>query len=573
MAADRSPLLEPVTTLALGLGGALRRQGEREWFGNPLHRLAIAGPAAQGLAANPRDLRPADPANGRLILAGHYDLAGTRLSVGPGGDPWDRALPHRRFGVALHRMGWLGDLLSAGPEGTTLGLRLALDWRRVFGKWNRFSWGADVIERRVFNLACAARRLTAGASDAETQAFVQDLARQARHLTRIAVAPDRHLERAIAAGVAGCALASEPGEALIDYAMDRLKAELPGAIRPDGTHASRSAQRGLELLFDLMTLDEALHQRGQAGPDELNRAIDRLTAATRFFTLPDGRLPVLQGSEASDARTIAAAVAHDEGREGGPSKAAFGGFQRLDGGGLCVLADTAPPAQGKWSVGACAQPLAIEILAGADRLVTACGWSPEAAGPGALRVIDAASTASLGDLITGAPVGGVTAYGLGPRLVSATRRVEARRHDSEAAAWLELNHDGWVRRTGLIHERRLFLDKAAGELRGEDSFTPKEIKDDAKSRAAPRRYMPFTVRFHLHPDCRASLARDNKSVLLRGPSDQGWWLRNDAAEVSLEASAHFEDGEARRAQQIVLKGQVRLDKGGRIRWKLSRAEV
>lgn len=573
MAADRSPFLEPLTTLALGLGGALRRQGEREWFGNPLHRLAIAGPAAHGLAANPHDLRPVDPANGRRILAGQFELAGASLHVGPDGDPWDRALPHRRFATALHRMGWMGDLLSVGNEGAAQGLRLVLDWRRVFGKWNRFSWSPEVLERRVFNLACAARRLCASASDAEIQALTQDLARQARHLTRIAIVPDRHVERAIAAGVAGCALAGEPGEALIDYAMDRLKAELPASVRPDGSHASRSPERGLELLFDLMTLDEALHQRGQAGPDEINRAIDRLTAATRFFTLPDGALPVLQGGEAREPRTIAAAVAHDEGRAGGPSRATFGGFQRLDGGGLCVLADAAPPAQGKWSVSACAQPLAIEILAGADRLITACGWSPEAAGPGALRVIDAASTASLGDLITGAPVGGVSAYGLGARLIGAPRKVEARRHDSEAAAWLELNHDGWVRRTGLVHERRLFLDKAAGELRGEDSFTPQTVKDDAKSRAAPRRYMPFTVRFHLHPDCRASLARDNKSVLLRGPSDQGWWLRNDAAEVSLEASAHFQDGQARRAQQIVLKGQVRLDKGGRIRWKLSRAEV
>jgi uncharacterized heparinase superfamily protein len=566
----RPPALEPVITLAAGLGGALRRQGEREWFGNPLHRLALASPAAQGLAANPHDLRPVDPARGRQILAGQFDLAGAKLLVGPGGDPWDRALPHRRFGIALHRMGWLPDLLAVGPEGAVQGLRLVLDWRRVFGKWNRFSWGPDVLERRVFNLACAARRLAAGASDAEISAFTQDLVRQARHLTRIAIAPDRHVERAVVAGIAGCALAGEPGEQLIDYAMDRLKAELPAAVRPDGSHASRSPERGMELLFDLMTLDEALHQRGQAGPDEINRAIDRLTAATRFFTLPDGALPVLQGGEARDPRTVAAAVAHDEAASTAISKAAFGGFQRLDGGGLTVLADAAPPAQGKWSVSACAQPLAIEILAGADRLVTACGWSPDAAGPGALRVIDAASTASLGDLITGGPMGGLNAYGLGPRLTGAPRKVEARRHDSDVAAWLELSHDGWVRRTGLVHERRLYLDKAAGELRGEDSFAPQVAKEVPA--AAPRRYMPFTVRFHLHPDCRASLARDNKSVLLRGPSDQGWWLRNDAAEVSLEPSAHFEDGQPRRAQQVVLKGQVRLDKGGRIRWKLSRAE-
>ncbi|HRD29809.1 MAG TPA: heparinase II/III family protein, partial [Caulobacter sp.] len=126
----------------------------------------------------------------------------------------------------------------------------------------------------------------------------------------------------------------------------------------------------------------------------------------------------------------------------------------------------------------------------------------------------------------------------GPRLTGAPRRVEVKRHDAEAAAWLEVSHDGWVKRFGLVHERKLFLDRGQEELRGEDSFRPEvEVRTDR-----PRRYMPFTVRFHLHPDARASLARDRKSVLLKGPSEQGWWLRNDAIEVSVEPSLHIEAG-------------------------------
>jgi hypothetical protein len=36
-------------------------------------------------------------------------------------------------------------------------LRLIDDWRRVFGKWNAFSWAPECLERRVFHLACAAK--------------------------------------------------------------------------------------------------------------------------------------------------------------------------------------------------------------------------------------------------------------------------------------------------------------------------------------------------------------------------------------------------------------------------------
>jgi uncharacterized heparinase superfamily protein len=60
-------------------------------------------------------------------------------------------------------------------------------------------------------------------------------------------------------------------------------------------------------------------------------------------------------------------------------------------------------------------------------------------------------------------------------------------------------------------------------------------------------------------------------VLIKGPSNVGWWLRNDAVDVAIVPSAHFDHGHARRAGAIVLKSQVRPEKGAKIRWKLVRA--
>lgn len=557
----------PGAVLAKALLKGARRQVEQEWFGSAPHRLLLSRPRPEGLAANPRDLRPADAEQGRQLVAGGFVLAGAAMRIGADGDPWDRPSPTRRFAIALHRFGWMPDLLTAGDEGARQGLRLAMDWRRVFGRWNAFAWSGEVLERRVFNLACAARRLTARASEIESAAITGDLARQARHLLRISDDPARAVERAVAAGVAGCALAGGVGETLIDRALERLRRQLPRAVMPDGGHASRSPQAGLELLFDLLTLDDALLQRGQAGPEEIGRAIDRLTDAARFFTLADGRLAAFQGGEAADAAYVAAALAHDDGTRRAANGLPHARYQKIEGHGLQIIADAGAPAEGRWSTAACAQPLAIEVLFGRDRLITNGAWSPDAAGPAALRLTDAASTASLGDLSCGVPLRGMRARALGPRLVQGPARADARRHDAEAGVWLEMSHDGWLRRFSLIHERRLFLDRASGELRGEDAFRPEVATEED----GPRRYAPFTVRFHLHPDARASLARDRKSVLIRGPHE-GVWLRNDAVEVSVEPSVHYLHGEPRRTTQVVLRGQVRLDKGGRVRWKLSAAE-
>ncbi|MEW6018070.1 MAG: heparinase II/III family protein [Pseudomonadota bacterium] len=556
-----------VSALALAVG--LRRQAQREWRGTPLHRWMLARPRPDGLATSPVDPRPGRPENGRRLMVGDFTFAGATLHAGAKGDPWDRPNPSRRFAVALHRFDWLRDLLALGDSGAAEGLRLTLAWRRIFGRWNGFSWDPDTLERRVFNLACGAKAICARASDAEEALIALDLARQARHLLSAIDSPARAAERSASAALAGAVLSGEAGEKLAERALERLARALPATVLPDGGHASRSPQAALSLLLDLQTLDAALVQRGMSAPEEMMRAIDRLTGAVRFFTLADGALPVFQGGEAARPALVAAARAH-EAEAARTVPAQRNGYQRLESRSLQLIADVEPPAAGPWSVTACAQPLAVEILIGGRRAITNSGWSPDAVGPEALRLIDAASTASLGDLPCGEPVRGLRAAALGPRLIDAFAPVSARRHQAEGALWLEMAHDGWVRRFGLRHERRLYLDLAADELRGEDRFTP---VGDAPTGEDARRFIPFVARFHVHPEARASLARDGKSVLIKPEGeDTGWWLRNDAMEVAIESSVVFQDGQARRTSQIVLRGQVRQESGARLRWKLAAAE-
>ncbi|MDG2521568.1 heparinase II/III family protein [Caulobacter segnis] len=574
---DRAPLTRVVPDFVARLGGGpfstfsdgLRRQLELEWFGSPLHLLTLGGRKPEGLLAHPRDPRPVNPERGRQILSGAFLFGGTALHLGPQGDPWNKASPSRRFAVILHRFAWMADLLATGDAGARQGLRLYLDWRRVFGRWNSFSWSAEVLDRRVLNLACAARALNAVASDAEGAQLAQDLARQARHLLQITHDRGRAAERLAAAATAGCVLSGQAGDQICERALVRLERLLPQIVLADGGHATRSPEAGLELLFDLLTLDDALVQRGRAAPEALSRAIDRLTGAARFFTLADGALACFQGGEAVGKARITAALAHDDGETRPPEQALNAGYQKLTGKSLQVAVDAGAPARGDLSHAACGQPLAIEIVCGKDRLITNAGWSPDAAAPQAFRLTDAASTIAVGDISAGEPLRGWLANLLGPRLRGGARRVEVRRHETEAGLWLDLSHDGWVRRFGLTHERRLYVDLTTDELRGEDRLGPIQ----APKGDGPRRYAPFAVRFHLHPDARASVARDHKSVLIKGASNIGWWLRNDAVDVAVEPSVHFENGVARRSTQIVLRSQARLDKGARIRWKLARAET
>jgi uncharacterized heparinase superfamily protein len=561
------PRSSPSRSLRAGLwpeiaGRLVLDQIRAEWRGSPLHLAGLERPRAVGWAARPRDVRPPPPTQAEAILAGVFALAGETLEFGRGGDPWTRPSPSRRFAVALHRFEWLPALVAAGDDGEREAVRLTDGWRRLFGHWNAFAWSPDVIERRVFNLACAGRGIAADGHQAAELA--QNLARQARHLAAIAHRPPRKTEQLAAAAVAAAALAGLAGEQLLGSTLPRLTAALEEAVLADGGHRSRSPEAGLELLLDLLTLEDGLGQRGEPPPEPMLGAIARLTAGLAVVTLPDGRLPALQGGGASEPSRVAAARLSDARAGPQPEPASVAGYHRLDSSGLTIIVDAAAPARGDWSLAACGQPLAIAVASGRDGLITSSAWTPGGAGPQALRLADAASTAVVERGQAGAPLAGLAARALGPRLVGGPTTVAAIRRESAAGIWVDMSHDGWAATAGLTHERRLFLDKGANELRGEDRFVPL-----AGARPVST---PIAIYFHLPPEVTATLARDQRSVLLRGRSDIGWWLRNDAGEVSVEASLCLDDGCQRRSRMVVMRGRLRADRGGRIRWKLTLAE-
>lgn len=544
----------PGRHLATAAGVALGRALSEEWRASDPHRWLTSRPSPDGFALQPRDGRPADPEAGRRILSGVFTLAGATLSVGVGGDPWDQPSPTRAFAEELHGFTWLPDLIAAGPEGAAEALRLVLAWRRMFGRWNAFAWGQPIMARRVFNLACAGPSLTARGSDAETLQIAADLARQARDLLSpggITTAADR----AVAAAVAGVALSGAAGARLLDRALIKLCRALLRTVAPDGGHASRQPSAALELLFDLQTLDEAMIQRGLAAPDAVQRAIDRLALAVRFFTLADGGLVAGQGGAARSAAYVAAVRAQDEAGDR-PMASELGGYQRMESRRLQVIADTGPPPAGAWSLVAAASPLAVQVLAGGRRLIDF----------DAGRTLDAASTVQVADRELTRPIEGLAARILGPRLVDTDAGVEVQRHEAPGAAWLDLAHQGWNRRYGLMHQRRLYLDLEAGDLRGEDRLTPTARAQGPDG----RHFVAYTLRFQLHPGVRALVAQDRRSVLLRADGVQeGWVLRNDVLDIAIEPGPR----PGRPGLQLVLRGQRRADSGARVRWRLSPAKT
>ena len=545
--------------------------------------LSGLGGVPDALAVRPEDVYAANPGRGAAMLAGRFTLAGETLVVDGPETAWLQPAPTRAFARRLHGFGWMRDCLAITPDDGTDGAefvrRFVDEWIAHFGRWNSFAWSHDVLSARLLNwLRCGEVLFndTEESRKARTTRF-KSLLRQARYLQRsLAIAPDgtTRLQCAAALALTGLCLPGQDG--LQRAGFQALAREVQRQILPDGGHVTRSPRACAEALIDLVTVREAAHSAGADLPQDIARAIDRLAPMVRFFRMSDGGLASFHGGGEGDRHALDAVLRHDDTRAKPFGFAPHSGYHRAGAGEATVLLDVGGAPRGPLSTGAHASALAFELCTAGGRLVVNCGWHDDqpASWREAVRATAAHSTLILDETSSARlfPPGWRRDL-LGPRLATAPASVTARRNEEEMGIWLEGIHAGYREDYGLSHRRRIFLAADGGDVRGEDAlFRP--VSDGAPDDVDVR--WRFAIRFHLHPQVRASLSRDSMSALLVQPNGDGWRFRTDGGPIRLERSVYLAAGAPpQRATQIVVQGEAEPFGAGdrppnRVRWAFQR---
>ena len=145
-------------------------------------------------------------------------------------------------------------------------------------------------------------------------------------------------------------------------------------------------------------------------------------------------------------------------------------------------------------------------------------------------------------------------------------------------ARIAASHDGYRASHGLTHARTLDLTFDGRALAGEDLLTVLDAPDQAAFDTAMTREMlqgiPFSIRFHLHPEVDAQVDLGGAAISLTLKSGEIWVFRQTgAAEMRLDPSVYLESGrlKPRATQQVVLVGRA-MSYATRIRWSLAKAQ-
>ncbi|WP_298019753.1 heparinase II/III family protein [uncultured Parasphingopyxis sp.] len=528
----------------------------------PLHRLRLRGKFPLKLVAVPEDPIPGDPVRGTALLEGRALFHNEQIALA---DLDFGALEASAgFTDYLQSFEWLRDLDAAGTreEATPVAERLMRNWLSNWAdRVSESSWRADMWGQRVLLWASHAPLILSSGDLVYRSDVLNTLARGARHLDRAAMKAPIGIHQVRAwSGVVAAGLLVQGGDARTARGEAGLARALSQTLTADGGMVCRSPAAQLALVETLAMLRSAYDVRRVEFPAPFASALSYAVPALMGATLGDGGLSSWQGGGPSYPRRVAAAI-EASGQRALPLKNARDwGYQRLQSGDSIVLMDAAPPPAQRLESGGCASTLAFELSHGPHRIVVNCGGAVGSAIPQdfaqRLRTTAAHSTLVVGDSNS-------TALNPDGSLGKGVVEVEMERSDRDGIARIAASHDGYVRRYGFIHRRRIALSAEGDELQGEDILEPegKKQADDTG----------FAVRFHLSPDIEVTPAGEGTGALLRIPGGPAWHFRCRGASVQIDASVWIDEKvRACPSKQLVLGG-VAPPGGATLGWSFKRA--
>lgn len=530
-------------------------------YASPLHRLRLRGRFPLKLLAVPEDPVAGDPGIAERILAGRLPHAGynppTRTLT------FDDPAAPAAWREWASSFAWLRDLAAGAErtEGARAAEPLVARFLAAHGDYDPLTWRADLVGRRLSLGIAHAPYILSSPDPTYRSAVLNSMARWARHLDRAAEQLPDGLPKLVAcAGWLTAGLMIPGGEARARRAEAVLERTLGAVLLADGGVASRAPLDQLELLELLLGLDAAYVARALKAPQPVAAAIARLTPALRGVLMGDGLPGSWHGSPSLPAGRVALAL-RLTGINTRPSRQGQqSGYQRLGFGRTVLVADAGPPPLARVAPAAHAGTLAFELSDGTQRIVVNCGGVrglpqplPEALAAG-LRTTAAHSTLVLADTnSTRIRPDGALGRGVEEVVVS--------RQESEEGGWLDLLHDGYVRRFGVRHRRRLFLSADGSDLRGEDVLEPAAGRRSGRSATAD-------VRFHLGDGVEATPTADGQGALLKLADGRVWQFRARGGTLAVERSLWIDPaGAPRPTQQLVLSAPS----GSSLNWSFRRA--
>ncbi|MCW2274907.1 putative heparinase superfamily protein [Rhodoblastus acidophilus] len=541
----------PATLVLLRLLAGRGARRARAALMAPLHLVSRWGaPAPERLLIAPQDIRTGDATIAADIYAGFFTFAG-KIVDSRGVSPFALKPPSAEWARILYGFSWLRHLRAADSALARANARaLVKEFIALLGQPSAHpAWRPDVVARRALSWLSQSPMLLENVEYEDYRRFIDVLVEGHKRLRRcLDVGLSGETQLLAATAMTSFALCSQGAAPQLKAASAALAEQLKLQVLPDGGPLSRNPQTLVDLLFELLPLRQAFAARGLPPPDDLLNAIDRMTPALRMFRHGDGSLALFNGMSVTAPDRVATLLAYQDSRSAALVSAPHAGYQRLAAGESLAIVDVGAPPPPLFSRNAHAGCLSFEYSLGRDRVVVNCGAPNRHRADlrATARLTAAHSTLTLDNTSSCIIAGrhGLERKFEGEILFGPTVACEREERPEEIA--VTASHDGYLKRFGLRHERRLALSADGAVLRGRDRLIGAGDPPD----------IPYALRFHLHPRIAASALYNGRGALLVG-AEGVLAFEAGGLPVSIEESIFFAAPEGPRpCAQLVIHGHA-----------------
>ncbi|WP_072396195.1 heparinase II/III family protein [Hyphomicrobium sp. CS1GBMeth3] len=531
----------------------LRREAISSVLYSPPFRWQFGASSAEQLLIVPQDLRTADPSFWDEVEVGHFGLAGA-VALADDVSPFDIVPPSQGWERALHGFAWLRHLDAVDrPEAREMAQLLASEWAMRHRGGGGIAWEPHVTGRRLISWISHSSLLLEDADPDTYEIITESIGIQ---LVRLAAgwrsSPSGYPRLVSLLALLLSQLCISGHEGQVPETEKLFVGELERQILPDGGHIGRNPGILVELILDLLPLGQCFAARSRTTPPQFARALKAMLGMLKYMRMGDGMLARFNGMGVASPAGLATVLVYDDNPGVIPVSAPASKYVRLERGTSILILDAGQPPPLESAAEAHAGCLSFELSVGTS-LMLVNGGAPSSANAewrAASRATASHNTLCLGEksssklirhrsleeLVGGPPI-------RFPDEVS--HRLEAHDGSLEVTA----QHDGYVRRFGLVHRRTLALSPTGGRLLGIDRLA------GSSGTLRLRQDIPFSIHFHLHPAVRCRRGDNPSIAIIELANGETWWLSLEGARLAIEESTYFADSAGpRRSLQIVARG-------------------
>ena len=531
-------VFDKLISMKLSIGRTYRRIKGKLYSGMTL-MSGFTSFVPKRLVIAPQDLHTADPLIAQEFYSGRYALGGITIETN-GLSPFTINANNEAWEKELHSFTWLRHF-SANKDTLSDSHARALikEWIELKPeKSSRFMWEIETTSKRLISILCHSIVVLSNTDHEFHHQLMRSLGKHVKLLRRlIANAPEGMPVLCGNIALAYASICFSGNSTSLNAHRNKMALELGKQVFPDGGHISRNPASITQILALLLPLKEGFAAIEIEPPKELITAIERLLPALRFFRHADGTLARFNGVSISEKALITTLLRYDENLGEPVQDAIYNGYQRAVSGNSLLIVDTGEPPKGELSLEAGASTLSFEFSHGMSCLIVNCGqpehYNDETSQ--VWRTTNAHSTATLNDTsIARFENPGTPGRPISGQIISRNLDLEYSRQDTGDATTITAAHNGYVKEFGIRHERSITLDSNGERLFGQEWFSgpnKSDMRYTTKDKVA--------LRFHLHPDIKASLSSNGETCLLETREGEQWRFDCPGFGVELSESIFF----------------------------------